>query len=71
MGCEKNPREKAFRIAMIVLVIAMLVYAFKSGNYSVGALSVIPVLLFVYSECGSLPFLTCDPEDEIPEEFSL
>ncbi len=62
MTCDSRSR-KPFQLAMVVVLVVLLVYAFISGNYSIGALSVIPALLFVYAECRDLPFLTCKPDD--------
>ena len=62
MSCDSR-RRKAFQGGLMTLAIGMIVYALWSGRYSIGALAVVPAVLFVYAECGSLPFDTCDVED--------
>ncbi len=62
MSCGSR-RRKVFQGGMITLAIGMIAYAFWSGRYSIGALAVVPAVLFVYAECGSLPFDTCEVED--------
>ena len=56
-------KRKAFQIGLILTATGMIAYAFWSGRYSIGALSVVPAVLFVYAECGSLPFDTCEVEE--------
>jgi len=69
MTCGRTPRRTLFQVSMALLVVALLVYAFRTGNYSVGAASVVPALLFVYAECGDLPLLGCEVGEEVKVEF--